>query len=107
MDRLENVIILGDFNCEVEEAAMKSFCETYNLYYLVVGPTCFKNPINPSSIDLMLTNKRKNFENTIALETGLSDHHKMTVSVMRSCFPKHSPTLVKYRNRKNFMRQKL
>ena len=53
MGRLENVIILGDFNCEVDEAAMRSFCETYNLYNLVVGPTCFKNPINPSSIDLM------------------------------------------------------
>ena len=101
MGRLENFIILVDFNCEVEEAAMKSFCETYNLYNLVVGPTCFKNPINPSSIDLMLTNKRENFQNTIALETGLSDHHKMTVSVMRSCFPKHSPTLVKYRNYRN------
>ena len=105
MGRLENFIILGDFNCEVEEVTMKSFCEKYNLYNLVVGPTCFKNPINPSSIDLMLTNKRKNFQNTIALETGLSDHHKMTVSVMRSCFPKHSPTLVKYRNYKNFMRE--
>ena len=29
----------------------------------------------------------------------------MTVSVMRSCFPKHSPTLVKYRNYRNFMRE--
>ena len=53
----------------------------------------------------MLTNKRKSFQNTIALVTGLSDHHKMTVNVMRSCFPKHSPTLVKYRNYKNFMRE--
>ena len=53
----------------------------------------------------MLTNKRKNFQNTIALETGLSDQHKMTVSVMRSCFPKHTPTLVKYRNYKNFMKE--
>ena len=104
MGRLEYFISLGDFNCQVEEAAMKSFCETYNLYNQVVGPTCFKNPINPSSIDLMLTNKRKNFQNTIALETGLSDH-KMTVSVMRSCCPKHTLTLVKYRNYKNFMRE--
>ena len=59
MGRLENFIILGDFNSEVEEAVMKSFCETYNLNNLVFGPTCFKNPINPSSIDLVLTNKRK------------------------------------------------
>ena len=31
----------------------------------------------------MLTNKRKNFQNTISVETGLSDHHKMTVSVFQ------------------------
>ena len=29
----------------------------------------------------------------------------MTVSVMRCCFPKHSPTLAKYRNSKNSMRE--
>ena len=68
MSRLEDFIILGDFNCEIEEAAMKSFCETYNLCNLVVVPACFK----------------------------LSDNHKMPVSVTRSCFPKHSSTLVKY-----------
>ena len=38
MGKLENFIILGDFNCEVEAAAMNSFCETYNLYNLVVRP---------------------------------------------------------------------
>ena len=105
MSRLENFIILGDFNCEINEATLKDFCETYTLHNLVVSLTCFKNPSNPSSIDGILTNKRRSFQNTITIETGLSDHHKMTITVMRAFFPKQSPILVKYRNYKNFIKE--
>ena len=75
---------------------MIEFCETYNLKNLIVDPTCFKNPHNPSSIDLILTNKYRSFQNSHTLETGLSDHHKMTITIMRSYFPKQAPILVKY-----------
>ena len=54
--RLENFIIMGDFNSEAHENAMKEFCNTYNLKNLISKPTCFKNPLNPSSIDVILTN---------------------------------------------------
>ena len=81
---------------------MKTFCETYNLTNLIKGPTCFKNPLNPSSIDLILTNKHQSFQNSYATESGLSDHHNMVVTVMKSYFPKQAPTLIKYRNFKNF-----
>ena len=104
MNKLENFIILGDFNCEMKETVMKDFCETYNLRNLVTDPTCFKNLLNPSSIDLILTNKYRSFQNIIIVETGLSDHHKMTVSVMKSSLPKQFPTLVRYHNYKNFIR---
>ena len=51
--RLENFIIMGDFNSESHENAMKEFCNTYNLKNLISKPTCFKNPLNPSSIDVI------------------------------------------------------
>ena len=35
---------------------MSEFCQTYNLYNLITEPTCYKNPNNPSSIDMILTN---------------------------------------------------
>ena len=104
MNKLEHFIILGDFNCEMKETIMKDFCETYNLRNLVTDPTCFKNPLNPSSINLILTNKYRSFQNTIIVETGLSDHHTMTVSVTESSLPKQFPNLVRYRNHKNFIR---
>ena len=50
-----------------------------------------------SCIDLILTNKRRSFINTTVIETGLSDHHKMTVSILRSHFKKAKPKTVTYR----------
>ena len=54
MCKLDNFILLGDYNSEMSENAMKEFCDTYNLKNLITEPTCFKNPCNPSSIDVML-----------------------------------------------------
>ena len=50
-----NFLILGDFNCLVSENEMKEFCEIYDFENLIKKPTCYKNPKNPSSIDVMLT----------------------------------------------------
>ena len=63
-------------------------------------PTCFKNPNNPSCVDLMLTNKPMCFQNTVTLETGLSDFHKMTLTVMKYYFKKQEPIIVNYRDYK-------
>ena len=38
---------------------MKDFCELYNLENLIKDPTCYKNASNPSSIDVILTNRKK------------------------------------------------
>ena len=80
--RYENFIILGDFNSEIDEDAMKDFCVIYNFKSLINHPTCFKNPENPSCIYLILTNRPMSFHNTSVIETGLSDFHKLTVTVL-------------------------
>ena len=98
----ENILILGDFNSTMLEKEMLEFCEIYGLKNLIKGPTCYKNPSNPSSIDLMLTNKITSFQNSITLETGLSDHHKMTITVLKRYFKKKDPITIKYRNYKSF-----
>ena len=45
-------------------------------------PTCFKHPDNPKTIDLILTISVCGFQNTCVLETGLSEFHKTTVTVL-------------------------
>ena len=98
----DNILILGDLNSTQVEPNMKNFCETYNLENLIKVPTCFKNVNNPSSIDVMLTNRKNCFQNTMVIETCLSDHHKMTVSVLKIYFKKKEPIKITYRCYKKF-----
>ena len=51
----------------------------YNLKNLINMPTCFKNLSNPSCIDLMLTNHPRSFQNSLSIDPGVSDFHRMTV----------------------------
>ena len=81
MCRLENFLLLGDSNSEITEIEMKDFCET-----------------------LMLTNQIGRFQKGINIESGLSDHHMMTIGVVKSFVPEQTPSLIRYRkfNTNNF-----
>ena len=98
----DDIIILGDFNSEPNKENMKRFYQIYNLKNLINEPTCYKNPENPSTIDLILTNKPRSFQNSCTFETGLSDFHKMTITVLKMHFKKQASKIISYRNYKNF-----
>ena len=55
--RYDKYLCIGDFNSETSETALRNFCDLYKLKNLVREPTCFKNPDNPSCIDLFLNKK--------------------------------------------------
>ena len=94
--------MLGDFNVETKEKIISEFMNTDNLKNLAKQKTCFKNPECPSCIDLILTNCPKSFQNNSVFETGLSDFHKMTITVMKQHFSKLKPKVISYRDYKNF-----
>ena len=93
-------MIIGYFNVEANNSAI--FCDTYNLKNVIKEPTCYKNPNKSSCIDLMLTNKPRSFKHSFVIETGLSDFHRMTVTVMKATFEKLQPRVVNYRGYKYF-----
>ena len=95
--RYENFMIIGDFNVEANNSAMSVFSDTYNLKSLIKKSACSKNPNKPSCIDLMLTNKPRNFKHSCVIETGLSDFHRMTVTVLKATFEKLQLRVVNYR----------
>ena len=100
--KYDNLFIMGDFNSDPSEIKIYEFCSLYNFKNLVHDPTCYKNYRNPTCIDLMLTNQMTYFQNTRAIETGLSDFHKMPVTVMKTSFKKHPSKVVSYRDYKGF-----
>ena len=101
----EKILLMGDFNSEMSETSMNSFCNLYNLKCLVQEPTCYKNPERPSCIDLFLSNCENHFLKTEILETGLSDFHKLIITATMLKFEKQPPQIVTYRNYKNYNKE--
>ena len=50
----------------------------------------------------MLTNHPRSFQNSLAIDTDLSDFHRITVTVMKAYSPKLHPKLVNYRDCEKF-----
>ena len=86
----DKIFLMGDFNAEPHDHFLMDFCDAYNLKNLIKVPTCFKNPERPTSIGVMLTNSYRSFQNSCATETGLSDFHKMIVTILKTCFQKRN-----------------
>ena len=102
LTKYDNVFLMGDFNADKNKTSLKDFCQLYNLKHLIKVPTCYKNPENPSIIDLMLTNSPYSYQNSCAIEIGLSDFHKTTVTVLKTFFQKKGPKVISYRDYKNY-----
>ena len=98
----EHLLILGDFNANISEPTLKSFCTLFKFKNLVKEPTCYKNRNNSSCIDLFLTNCARSFHNTCVFETGLSDFHKLVMTLLRSRFESLPPKSTSYRTYKQF-----
>ena len=59
--RYKKKLILGYFNVEIDASCVKCLCETYNLTNLINKPTCYKNPNNPTCIDMIVTKVLRTF----------------------------------------------
>ena len=81
--KYEKNVLIGDFNVVFTEANMAAFCNECKLKCLNKEPTCFKNYMSPSCIDLYLTNCPNSFESTLTIETGLSVSHKRMDTVLK------------------------
>ena len=56
-------------------------------------------------IDITLTNCPGSFQNSYVTETGLSDFHKMIVTVMKASNWKIEPRVINYRAYKSFLNE--
>ena len=98
-------MLLGDLNVDSSDPVLNDFCNVYNLFSIVKEPTCFKNADNPSYIDVFLANCPRSFQNTLTIETGMSDFYKMIITVMKVFYKKQKPKIIQLGNYKNFDNQ--
>ena len=97
---------MGDFNANISEPILTSFCTLFKFKNLVKEIICSKNLDNPDCIDLFLTNCTRSFYNTCVFETGLSDFQKLVLTLLQSKFESLTPKIVSYRSYKQFNKEK-
>ena len=102
----DKFLLAGDFNTEETSEFLEDFLFEHHAKNLVKEATCFKSIDNPSCIDLFITNSPLSFQNTTTVTTGISDFHKLVVTVMKTSFPKSKPKTIYYRDYKKFDLQK-
>ena len=79
---------------------MENFSNLNCLQSLIQEPTCYKNPSQPTCIDLILTNRPSYFQHSEVFETNLSDFHLLTVTELKMNFQKQKPKIIVYRDYK-------
>ena len=96
----DNYIFRGDFNMEPNCLALTSFMQSFNLFNLVKTNTCYKG--KGTFIDLILTNRKYCFKDSSTFETGLSDHHHLVYSMLKTRFKREESKHFIYRDYRNF-----
>ena len=99
----DKFLLAGDFNIQGDEGSIQDFMDEFSARNLVKEKTCIKSLDNPSCIDLLITNSSQSFQKTTTISTGLSDFHKMIITVLKTTFPKAKPKVVLYRDYSKFV----
>ena len=105
-NKYDKILIAGDLNAEDGEYTISDFLDLYDFKNLVKDKTCFKSLDNPSCVDLFITNCNRSFMHTKAISAGISDFHKMILTVLKTTFQKAKPREIIYRCYKHFDQNK-
>ena len=60
----EKFLLIGDFNSEDHEIEISRFLNNHKTKNIVKEKTCFKSVLNPSCVDLFITNSTKSYQHT-------------------------------------------
>ena len=97
-------IVIGDFNESETNPALDSFLDEQKCKNVIKNKTCFKT-LKGSYIDLILTSRPSLHQFTNVFETGISDHHLLIYTVLKSTYTKMKPKVLSKRCFKNFSEQ--
>ena len=79
-----------------------SFLYQHDLANLAKEGTWYKKPRKPRGIDFYLTNSPLSFHNTSSVFTGISDFHKLVLTVLKTISVKSQPKELSYKDYKHF-----
>ena len=89
MNESENIVIIGDYNCDLMvHNALKNACVSFDLHNLVTSSPTFHKSCNGSLIDLCLVSKPLRFKKALNLDCWLSDFHSIVCITTKLSLPK-------------------
>ena len=103
----DNVIIMGDINIDTScttaagYTKIEDLMDIFGFENLIKDKTCHAST-KGSSIDIILTNRKRSFKNSCCVETGLSDHHAMILTSLKAHFTRLKPINIQKRNYSRF-----
>ena len=74
-------------------------CDNFSFKNIAERKTSFRT-LSGTSLDILLTHSTRNIHSTAIMRAGLSDHHKMTTSLLRSDYEMFPPKKAEYGNYK-------
>ena len=92
---------MGDFNLTIENKHLEELLSIFNIKSLISSPTCFQS-INPTCIDLILTNQEDLLSNSNTCEVGISDHQHLVSTMINKKISKGSTKTLFNRDYKKF-----
>ena len=107
VQKYERIVLAGDLNVDMDMAEtdtkgyLADMCDMFNLTNIINKKTCTKRD-TCSSLGVFLTTRPKSFMKTSVIETGLSDHHILISTFLRSRFQRLPPKNIRYRDVKHF-----
>ena len=96
---------MGDFNLTIENKHLEELLSLFNIKSFISSPTCFQS-VNPTCIDLILTNQGDLFSNPNTCEVGICDHHHLVSTMLNKNISKGSTKTLFYRDYKKFEENK-
>ena len=112
VSKYDNMIIMGDFNIDIDDQKITGFEELkthmvmFDLTNLIKTKTCITWG-HESLLDIILTNKPNHFMHSSTLELGISDFHKMSVTILKSQVARMKPKIISFRSYKKFNEEKI
>ena len=78
---------MGDFNANESNPAMETFLNQHKCKNIIKSKTCYKSQ-EGSCIDLIITIRHSLHQFSHVFETGISDHHLMVYTMLKSTYTK-------------------
>jgi hypothetical protein len=100
LTQCKSVFIIGDLNVDLKSQnhALSDLLDAMSLKNIIKEPTCFKSLLNPSLIDVVLTNTPKRVLSHLNVDVDISDHHNLVCVATRLHAPRNEPRWITYRS---------